>query len=116
MNYDSLGKRLRQERRKMHLTQEKLAEKIDVSDAYIGQIERGERSLSLDTLIRLANELGVTIDYLLQDSVMLREDHFTEQVRQIMAERSLREKQMVLDMLKIMFTHLDHLQEDYVLT
>lgn len=109
MNYDSLGKRLRQERRKMHWTQEKLAERIDVSDAYIGQIERGERSLSLDTLIRLANELGVTVDYLLQDSIELTDDQFVDQVRQIMLNRSSKEKQMALDVIKLMFTHLDDL-------
>ncbi|USB32375.1 helix-turn-helix transcriptional regulator [Paenibacillus sp. YPG26] len=109
MNYDSLGKRLRQERRKMHWTQEKLAERVDVSDAYIGQIERGERSLSLDTLIRLANELGVTVDYLLHDSIEITEDQFVNQLRQIMMNRSPKEKQMALDMIKLMFTHLDDL-------
>ncbi|WP_433943859.1 helix-turn-helix domain-containing protein [Paenibacillus sp. SN-8-1] len=112
MNYDSLGKRLRQERRKMHWTQEKLAERIDVSDAYIGQIERGERSLSLDTLIRLANELGVTVDYLLHDSIEITDDQFVDQLRQIMMNRSAKEKQMALDMIKLMFTHLDDLSKD----
>ncbi|RUT29541.1 XRE family transcriptional regulator [Paenibacillus zeisoli] len=111
MNYDSLGKRLRQERRKMHWTQEKLAERIDVSDAYIGQIERGERSLSLDTLIRLANELGVTVDYLLHDSIEITDDQFVDQIRQIMMNRSAKEKQMALDMIKLMFTHLDDLSK-----
>lgn len=111
MNYDSLGKRLRQERRKMHWTQEKLAERIDVSDAYIGQIERGERSLSLDTLIRLANELGVTVDYLLHDSIEITDDQFVDQIRQIMMNRSAKEKQMALDMIKLMFTHLDELSK-----
>ncbi|MNH75004.1 HTH-type transcriptional regulator ImmR [compost metagenome] len=111
MNYDSLGKRLRQERRKMHWTQEKLAERIDVSDAYIGQIERGERSLSLDTLIRLANELGVTVDYLLHDSIEITDDQFVDQLRQIMMNRSAKEKQMALDLIKLMFTHLDDLSK-----
>lgn len=32
-------------------------------------IERGERSLTLDTLVRLVNRLGVTVDYMLSDSV-----------------------------------------------
>lgn len=112
MDYDALGKRLRQERHKMHWTQEKLAEKIDVSDAYIGQIERGERSLSLETLIKLANELGVTVDYLLQDSIQITDDHFMNQVKQIMIQRSSKEKQLALDILKMMFTHLDDIKED----
>ena len=35
----------------------------------MGAIERGERSLTLDTLVRLVNRLGVTVDYMLSDSV-----------------------------------------------
>ncbi|GIO88453.1 hypothetical protein J25TS5_53850 [Paenibacillus faecis] len=111
MDYDALGKRLRQERHKMNLTQEKLAEKIEVSDAYIGQIERGERSLSLETLVKLANQLGVTVDYLLHDSIEINDDQFMNQVRQIMMERSPKEKQLALDILKLMFAHLDDMHK-----
>ena len=62
MNYTQLGKRIREERKKIGLTQSKLAEDIDISDAYMGQIERGERSLTLNTLVRLVNRLGISID------------------------------------------------------
>lgn len=110
MDYDALGKRLRQERHKMHLTQEKLAEKIEVSDAYIGQIERGERSLSLETLVKLANHLGVTVDYLLHDSIEINDDHFMNQMKQVTLNRSPKEKQMALDILKLMFTYLDEMK------
>ena len=43
MNYIDLGRRIREERQKLNLTQEKLSESINVSTTYIGQIERGER-------------------------------------------------------------------------
>lgn len=111
MDYDALGNRLRQERHKMHWTQEKLAEKIEVSDAYIGQIERGERSLSLETLVKLANQLGVTVDYLLHDSIQINDDQFMNQIHQIMVERSPKEKQLVLDLIKLMLTHLDDMKQ-----
>lgn len=109
MNYNQLGKRVREERQKLNLTQERLAEKVEVSDAYIGQIERGERSLSLETLIKIARNLGVTVDYLLQDTVEIDDEHFFQQMKQIMLARSTKEKQMVLDIVKLMFAHLDDL-------
>lgn len=68
MNYLSMGNRIREERLKLNLTQEQLAENVHVSSAYIGQIERGERSASLDVLLEIVNALGVTVDYLLADS------------------------------------------------
>jgi len=69
MDYKRLGERIREERLRLNLTQSSLAEDIDISDTYMGAIERGERSLTLDTLVRLVNRLGVTIDYLLSDYV-----------------------------------------------
>ena len=72
MDYKRLGERIREERQRLHLTQAQLAEDVDISDTYMGAIERGERSLTLDTLVRLVNRLGVTVDYLLADSVMER--------------------------------------------
>ena len=38
---------------------------IDVSDVFLGQIERGERSLSLKTLCRIVSFTGVSTDYVL---------------------------------------------------
>lgn len=58
MNYEHLGQRIREERLKHNLTQSKLAEDVNISDSYLGYIERGERSLSLETLVNLANRLG----------------------------------------------------------
>lgn len=110
MDYNLLGKRIREERQKLNLTQEKIAESIDISDSYIGQIERGERSLTLDTLVRLANKLGVTIDYLLQDSMgQVTNDQTVNQFSQIIHGRSPKQKQMALDVIKMMFSHVDEL-------
>ena len=74
MEQKTLGGRIREERLKLNLTQEKLAEDVNLSMAYIGQVERGERSLTLDNLVAVANRLGVTVDYLLSDSITAKDD------------------------------------------
>lgn len=112
MNYASLGQRIRSERKKLAMTQEKIAEMIGVSDAYIGQIERGERSLTLDTLIDLANILGVTVDYLIQDSLTPNDDNFIDHIRQLLMNRSAKEKQMALNVIKVMFAHVDDMKAE----
>ena len=43
MNYKDLGRRIRMLRQKQQLTQEKLAEEIDMSSSFLGHIERGTR-------------------------------------------------------------------------
>lgn len=65
MDYVELGKRVRINRKKSGLTQEKLAELVDVSTSYIGHIERGTRKLSVDMLHRLCKVLGLSADYLM---------------------------------------------------
>ncbi len=107
MDYFALGKRIREERLKLGLTQEKLSEDIDVSSAYIGQIERGERSVTLTTLVKLANRLGVTIDYLLTDSVKTQDEQLMKQLLMLMDGRTSKEKEMVLNLVKLVFGYLD---------
>ncbi|NPV93468.1 MAG: helix-turn-helix transcriptional regulator [Firmicutes bacterium] len=64
-----LGTRIREERKRAHLTQEQLAEKVGCNESYIGQVERGEKNPSLEVVVRIANALNVTVDYLLASNV-----------------------------------------------
>ncbi|MCH3965521.1 MAG: helix-turn-helix domain-containing protein [Clostridium sp.] len=108
MDHVALGKRIREERLKLRLTQEKLAEDVDVSSSYIGQVERGERSVTLDTLIRITRRLSVTIDYLLKDSIDMDNDTYIDQIKQLLHGRNAKQKQMALDVLKVMFSNMDN--------
>ena len=65
MDYVQLGKRVRIRRTVLELTQEELAERIGVCTSFIGQIERGSRKLSVDTLYDLCNALETSADFLL---------------------------------------------------
>ena len=65
----TMGDRIRAARKKMNLTQEDLAEKVDVTLYYMGEIERGVKTPSLDLFIRLVEALDVSADYLLRDRV-----------------------------------------------
>ncbi len=69
MNFVSIGKNIRKYRTLKKLNQDKLAEMVDLSVNYLGQIERGEKSASLETLINIANALEVSSDMLLCDLV-----------------------------------------------
>ncbi len=108
MDYKRLGKRIREERQRLNLTQAQLAEEIDISDTYMGAIERGERSLTLDTLVRLVNRLGVTVDYLLSDSVSDTDSHIIDQFKQIINCQPLERKQMAINVLRTIFSYFEN--------
>lgn len=61
----AIGWRMRKERESLKLTREKFAEIIDLSTLYVGQLERGERQMSLSTLVKVAKSLHISTDYLI---------------------------------------------------
>jgi len=69
MDLRDFGKRIKAAREEKGLTQEKLAELLDLSPTHVSVIERGVKAPRLDTLIRIANTLEVSADELLQDVV-----------------------------------------------
>ena len=54
-----LGGGIRKYRERARLTQEKLAERIDINPVYMGQIERGYKVPTVDVLLRIARALKV---------------------------------------------------------
>lgn len=108
VDYSLLGKRIREERLRLNLTQEKLAEDIGISTAYLGQIERGERSVTLDKLIPLANRLGVTVDFLLADyMVSVGDDMSLNSLNQLLQGKTVAEKELAVNMVKLLFSYTD---------
>lgn len=60
-----LGLRIKSLRTEKGLTQEKLAESLGISVEYVGKIERGKRTPSLDLVIAMAKFFHVSTDYIL---------------------------------------------------
>jgi transcriptional regulator with XRE-family HTH domain len=60
----AFGVRVREERLKRGITQEQLAHQSELDRSYVGQVERGERNVSLDNIYRLANALSIEADSL----------------------------------------------------
>lgn len=60
-----VGDRIRQLRKERGLSQEELGDKSDLHYTHIGAIERGEKNWSIDTLVKVAGGLNVTVNDLL---------------------------------------------------
>ena len=56
-----LGEAIRTRRKEAEFSQEKLAERADLSTVFISRIERGKESPSLDSLVKVARALGVRV-------------------------------------------------------
>jgi transcriptional regulator with XRE-family HTH domain len=56
-----LGEAIRASRKRAGLSQERLAEKADLSTVFISRVERGKESPSMDSLVKIAAALSVTV-------------------------------------------------------
>lgn len=61
-----LGDHLRERRLALGLSQEELAERADLHRTYVGSVERGERNVSLENIVRLADALELKASDLLK--------------------------------------------------
>ena len=69
IDYAEVGSRIKHRRKELGMSQEKLAELIDVSVPHMSNIENGKTKFSLQVLIDLANALNTTPDVLLLDQM-----------------------------------------------
>lgn len=65
LNNIEVGERIRKIREDLHMNREIFSEMIDISDVFLGQLERGERSLSTKTLVKIVNFTGFSSDFIL---------------------------------------------------
>lgn len=56
-----IGKNIREHRKRVGWSQERLAEKSDLHPVYFGQVERGEQVISVHALVRVAKALKVKL-------------------------------------------------------
>ena len=65
LDYEILGKRIKQARKLMGITQNELAELIHITTNQIAKIETNKAGCSIETLINIANALNVDMNFLL---------------------------------------------------
>ena len=101
MLYIDLGKKIKEERMEKGYTQEELGEKIDSTGAYIGQIERGERSASLSKIILIAQALNVSLDYLIGNLRFEQASYIDEKISHELQDATNKQKEMMIDIIKV---------------
>lgn len=65
MDWSTIGGRIRKQREFLGLTRELLAEKLDVTPKFCSDIELGVKGMSVPTLCKLSQVLGLSTDYIL---------------------------------------------------
>lgn len=73
INYKAIGRRIACYRKKLSMTQATLSEKLDITESYISQIERGSAKVSLPRLAQISDALHVDLALLISDEATISE-------------------------------------------
>ena len=107
IDYKELGKRIRAERRRQDLTQEKLAEMAEISDSFMGHIERGGRTLSIETLAKLANALNLSIEYIICGEFNYQPDMLPTEIHDALNQMNNSQRKVFLSIMKTLAANPD---------
>ena len=100
MNQKAIGQRIKTARERKGLTQEQLAEQVDLSPMHVSVIERGVKLPKLETLINIANVLDVSADVLLQDVVRNLTRLYASEASELIRKLSRSDQRRVLEALR----------------
>lgn len=95
-----LGERVRRLRKAKGLSQERLAELAGLHTNYVGQVERGEKNLTLDTLQKIVSGLDITLEELFRYVDPMKKKDAIGLIVELLAERPIQDQQMALKVLK----------------
>ena len=101
MDWRMIGTRIRKQREYMGLTREQLAEKIEVTPKFCSDIELGAKGMSVPTLCKLSQILGLTTDYILFGE---SEKPTSNQIERMLAQCSTDEYTHAEKLLKVFFS------------
>ena len=97
LDYKSIGKRIKTARVQMDITQEKLAEMVNLSTSHQSNIETGTTRVSLPTIVNLANSLHVSVDYILADNVVQSKAVFENELQSVLKDCDEYEIRIIAD-------------------
>lgn len=100
LDFKFIGQRIKIARIKKKLTQEVLSEKINVSPQHVSNIETGNSSVSLPTLVAIANTLGVSVDELLCDTILSFKAVFENELEEVLRDCNEYEIRFITDIVK----------------
>lgn len=100
IDYKGIGARIKYVRKARGIRQTDLAKTVGITYQYMSMIETGKRRLSLGAIVRLASELQVSVDYLLNGSRETVSGVPGEDIFEVFRDLKPGEKEVVLSIVK----------------
>ncbi len=100
LNYILIGKRIREIRKRKKISQAALSDMVDITPTFVSYIESGLKGMSLETLVAIANALGVTPDAILADNITGESSSGSFDLSEILHDCSSYERSVIIASMK----------------
>lgn len=94
-----MGERMKQQRKLLHMTQEQIAEKLNVSVKHYGGVERGNAGLSIENLIIVSDILGIDLNYLIRGEEPI--ENIPSRMKEIYLNSPPDKRQHIMELLEV---------------
>lgn len=101
VDFKLIGERIKKKRKQMSLTQEQLAEKLDVTVGYVSQCERGISKINLEKLSEISEILNCDLSYFVTGSTIDGENYLTNEFIQKYSLLTPKQKKQILGFIDV---------------
>ncbi|MGN0136959.1 helix-turn-helix domain-containing protein [Anaerotignum sp.] len=111
LDYYKIGQRIRKFRKALGLSQDQLAEAVNISTPHMSHIETGNTKLSLPVLVSIAQALNVSTDELLSDTPASRKNDALQQIQSVLDSCSPKQTIIIAEIIKSAKAAMDKYKE-----
>ncbi len=101
IDYTVIGQRIKQARLAKSLTQEELAEKVDISVAFLSRVERGNSHINLKRLNQVCGLLDVTEGYILNGASSNSSNYLNKEFSELIKSCSPEKQKLIYNVAKV---------------
>ena len=105
-----VGKRIKEQRKRLNLTQSELAYKLGVSENYISMLERGVKFPRYETLVALLNALDTSADSIFCDVVNRSSPYFETELSARFSKLKPGDKERAMEMIDVILKQIEQLK------
>ena len=111
VDYTALGAKIRQKRLSTGRSQDTVSENVGLSESFYGHIERGGRKLSVESLVKIADYLDLSLDFLLMESKSSdKDERLQAELDNIFRDKAPDQAEYLLSILKVLAENMEKLK------
>lgn len=101
IDYKLIGERIKRARKARGITQEAMAENLNVSIGYVSQVERGVTKISLDLLASISSILDYEISGFIAESAIKSNEYMESEIIAELRKLDQKKKKFILNLIKL---------------